>query len=271
MDDSTRRPRGDARGAPTGPTSTGAGEATEASRRGRRDAGETDQDSPPARRRIPRWAFVVGAVVLVAAVVGIILAVTNNAETAPPPDPEIVTLPVPTPTVDPVEREEGTAFFEALPSTILAFALTETAEEPELVDAGAIEAYRFDYSDGSQEITVRAGQWADAEETEAALAEQLAAAAEEIDAARAAAPTEEDETADDQTAAEDAGTDAEEAVATPGLDEGTVAVDGEEVGRYVILTREDGTATAWWTNGTVLLQVDGAAGAVRDVYTGYPL
>ncbi|MBO1753436.1 hypothetical protein J4G33_16640 [Actinotalea sp. BY-33] len=264
MDDSTRRPRGDARGAPTGPIPAGTGED---SRRGRREAEGTAQDAAPAGRRIPRWAFVVGAVVLVAAVVGIILAVTNNAETAPPPDPQIVTLPVPTPTVEPAEREEGTAFFEALPSTILAFALTETAEESALVEAGAIEAYRFDYSDGSQEITVRAGQWADAEETEAALAEQLAAADEEIEAARAEAPSEE-EASEEGTAEESA---AEGAVAAPGVDEGTVEVDREEVGRYVILTREDGTATAWWTNGTVLLQVDGPAAAVRDVYTGYPL
>lgn len=223
----------------------------------------------PGRRGLPRWALVSGIVLVVAVVVGVILILTNNAEPAPTPDPEVVTLPAPTPTVDPVDREPGTAFFEALPSTVLSYALAEVGEHEGLLADGALEAYRLVYSDGSASLTLHAGQWADAEAALAVFEQLVEAASADIDEAEAA----EAAPAEDQTAQTDDVEDVPggDPAPAPGVVEGTVEVDGAEVGRYLIVTRADGSATAWWTNGTVLIQVDGPAGAVRDVYAAYPL
>lgn len=185
----------------------------------------------------PRWVLIAGgAVLLVAVVVAIVLATRGGGEPEPL-EPEVVTLPVPTPTVEPVERAEGTAFAQALPSTVLQLALSAFAEEPSLVRAGALEAYRLDYTDGgTTEVVVLAGQWATPEEAAAAMADAVAAGTPE-----GAETT-----------------------------EGTVEVDGAQVGTSVLVAG-DGTDTVWWTNGTVMLQATGPSGTVADVQTAYPL
>jgi len=43
------------------------------------------------------------------------------------------------------------------------------------------------------------------------------------------------------------------------------------VGRYLFVQRADGTGSIWWTNTTVLLQIDGLAKDLRDVYAAFPL
>src|SRR5665811_2025162 len=42
----------------------------------------------------------------------------------------------------------------------------------------------------------------------------------------------------------------------PEPEQGTVEVDGQQVGRYLFVQRADGTGSIWWTNTTVLLQID---------------
>jgi hypothetical protein len=219
------------------------------------------------------------ALVVVGVVVAVLLVVNRpSAPEAPEPAPEAetVTLPVPTPTIEPVALPEGaSAFLQAMPQEVLAFALTEVGEDAPLLAEGALEAYRLVYSDGAQEIVATAAQWRDAEAVTARFDEIVAA-----ESAAAGVPVEEaGAAADEETAAagETGATDGEEpADATenptePRLEQGTVQVDGEQVGRFLQLTRTDGTGSLWWTNGTALLRLDGPGAALRDVYAAFPL
>ena len=90
-----------------------------------------------------------------------------------------------------------------------------------------------------------------------------------------AEPEPADETAEpadeDGDAAEDGATATPTAEPLPSPEQGSVEVDGQEVGRYVFLPREDGTGTLWWTNSTVFVQLDGPWAHLRDVFTAYPL
>ncbi|HWS58675.1 MAG TPA: hypothetical protein VN257_09055, partial [Actinotalea sp.] len=111
-----------------------------------------------------------------------------------------------------------------------------------LVAAGALEGYRLVYTDGgSTTLVTSAGQWATPEEAGAEAASLVAAQV------AAAGETE-----------------------VP-VEEGAVLVDDTEVGRYVLVTRADGTGTITWTNGTVVLQIDGPVQALPDVHTAFPL
>lgn len=214
------------------------------------------------RRRPPIWLWVVAGVLLVG-VAAVAALLMSNRGGGPVPEAEVVTLPPPTPTVDAISREAGTALFDALPSTVLAFALSATSDAPALVQAGALEAYTMQYTDGSQQVTVVVGQWPTDAEAEAAYQ----AAADAAAAVAAAPPVSESPSADESVDPEDTTS------PTPvePVEEGGVEAGGTEVGRYTLALRADGTATMVWRNGTVMLQADGPAGAVRDLYTGYAL
>lgn len=205
--------------------------ARQATRRSAADEQGPEGD-PGARRRPPRWVWIaVGAVVLV--VVAVVAYLAMNRPEPEALEPEVVTLPVPTPTVEPVERPEGTAFAQALPSTVLQYALTGLADHPDLIAQGALESYVATYGDGGgAELTVVAGQWETPEEATAAL-EALAADA-------------------------------------PDAEQGPVQVEGADVGTYLLVPGE-GTETISWTNGTALVQVTGPTGTVMDVHTAFPL
>lgn len=239
---------------------------------GRRDAGGAGRGG----RRPPLWLMITAGVLVVALVVVVVYVLGNReGEPEPPPVAETTTLAPPTPTVDPVDREPGSAFFEALPDTVLQYALAEAGEDSTWLADDALESYRFVYTDGgSVELVVLAGQWRDAAAAQAVLdrltADQPAVGTEVAgtDVDTADADTADADTADADTAdADTAG--AADAPAT--VEGGSVQVDGADVGRYLIVPHEDGSGTAWWTNGTVLFQVDGPASALRDFYTGFPL
>lgn len=246
---------------------------------------DVQADETGGRKLPPVWLLVVIGVVVVGAIVGIVLMLSGGDEEDPQvPPAQTVTLPVPSPTIDAIEREPGTPFFDALPSQVLQFALTETGESPDLAAAGAIEAYRFVYSDGgAATIELLAGQWRDGSGPQARLGaalEQVTAEFGEVPEAGAAPADDAD--GGDETATDDAdGTDGTDdadgtAAATPTAgapapEQGPVLVDGQEVGRYVFVPREDGTGTLWWTNTTVLLQLDGPADQLRDVFKAFPL
>lgn len=274
MADHTRGPAGPpADGAAGAGSSTGAGAmpGTTGAPAGR------PADGPGGRGRL--WA-VLAAVLVVVVVVVAVLFVVNRPDDAPAPEPppqaETVTLPVPTPTVEPVALPEGaSAFLTSLPEEVLAFARTEVAEEPALLADGALEAYRLVYDDGGRQIVATAGQWRDAAAVEqrfdAVVAAEAQAAGVPVEEAGAAeGPAEEPA---DGTAAPtgSAPPESPEAPAAPRLEQGFVEVDGQQVGRFLQLTRTDGTGSLWWTNGTVLLRLDGPGDALRDVYAAFPL
>ncbi len=221
-------------------------------------------------RRLPVWLWIAAGVLAVGVAATVALLMGNRGGGPVPPEAEVVTLPVPTPTVSAIDREPGSAFFDALPSEVLAFALAETAEAPDLVADGALEAYTLTYTDGSQDLMVQAGQWPTAEEAQdvyAGLAETAAADA----AAPTATPTQTatDESADDM--GDDAGDQATEEADPGAVEEGPVLAGGQQVGRYTLVPHADGTGLVVWTNETVVLTAAGPLDELRDVYVAFPL
>ena len=188
---------------------------------------------------------------VVGAVVAVILVLSNRGgETPEAPPAQTVTLPVPTPTVAPIERQPGTAFQQALPATVLAYALKEEVADPDLALAGAVEGWKLTYTDGAQDVVLHAGQWRDAASADAAF--QQVVAANPLPAADAAAT-------------------ATPAADQPQPEQGAVEVGGKQVGSFLFLPKPDGTATLWWTNTTAMLRLEGPATALRDVYAAFPL
>ena len=197
--------------------------------------------SPAARRRPPLWVLIVAGLLVAALGVVAVLALSNRGGGVVP-EAEVITLPVPTPTIEPVVRTPGTAFAGALPSTVLQYALTELAPEPAVLAVGALEGYRLVYSDGGAvTLVATAGQWATVEAATTAAAAAVAA----------------------QVAAAGEG-------AEP-VTEGAVLVEGTEVGRYTLVPRADGTGAITWTNQSVVLQVDGPVDQLIDVHTAFAL
>lgn len=188
------------------------------------------------RRQPPLWLWI-AAGVLAVGLATVIALLLGNRGGGPVPEAEVVTLPVPTPTVSAIARDPGTPFYDALPSEVLAFALSASADSPEMLDAGALEGYQLDYTDGAQTVTVLAGQWPTAEEASAAAAILVTAASDGAAAEPTTAPVE---------------------------------VDGTEVGTATTI-EHDGTTTIVWTNGTAVLQASGPSAAVPDLYTAYAM
>lgn len=218
MDDSTREPGPE--GAPA--------------------AAPTPADSPGGPRS--RRPLLVGlAVLVVAAVVAAVVLGLGGRGGGRVAEPGTVVLPSPTPTVAPVARQPLTPFADSLPGSVLQYALASLAEHPPLLLAGALEAYRLDYSDGATgTVTVTAGQWPTPEEAGAALPALVAAAG--TPPADAEGPT-----------------------------SGEVLVGGAVAGTWTLTQAADGTGVMTWSNGTVVLQaVAPTADVARDVYAAYP-
>src|SRR5665647_823943 len=117
----------------------------------------------PGRRRPPLWLLIVIGLVVVGAIVAVALALANRPEAqAEGLNPETVTPAVPTPTVEPVVRDGGSAFLQSLPATVRGYALAEFVEFEPLLIAGALEGYQLTYTDGTQNLVLYAGQWRDA-------------------------------------------------------------------------------------------------------------
>lgn len=195
-----------------------------------------EEDARGASRPRP-WilALVVGLAVV--AVVVVVMVVRGGSVPGVTP----VVLPTPTPTVSAADRERTTAFQQALPDEVLAFAVAGQEGATDLVDAGAVEAYRLVYTDGQQEVVLRAGQWPTADEAATAMSTLLAVPAEE--------PT--------------------PGATGTGRDE-PVVVGGEPVGRLIVV--DDGTtARATWTNHSTVFQLEGPSGVVSTFYDAFPM
>ena len=221
-------------------------------------AAGADQAGTGSRRRTIVIASVATGVVVLGGVGAALAGVFDGAEPAPVPSASTVTLASPTPTVAPAARTPLSVFADALPSTVLSYALTAVAAHPPYVATGALEGYRVDYSDGGTGAAILyAGQWETAAEATAAYTALLATAA----ATAAPAPAEGAEATPTPTA----GTTA----AAPTT--GTVEVGGQPVGAWTVTTAAGGTGTATWTNGTALFQAVGPTNVVADFYEAFPL
>lgn len=187
------------------------------------------------RRRVPPWVLPTALLSLVLAGMALVL-VAGGFLSPPAPQPAPVVLPVPTPTVAPHARERVTPFQRALPDAVLAFAVAGQEEDLPLRDAGAVEAYRLRYTDGAREVTLRAAQWRGVDGAMEAMRELMppVGAAAEL------------------------------------LREEPVRVGGREAGR-LLLWREDGTASALWTNGGTLFALTGSADVVPTLYDAFPM
>lgn len=210
----------------------------------------SEEKVAPSRKRTILIASVVAGVVVLGGVAAALAGVFGGSEPVATPSPSTITLPSPTPTIDPVARQPISPFADALPDSVLSYALAGVAEHPPLIAAGALEAYKLDYSDGGTgTVTLYAAQWETAEEAVAAYSTVLPSPAA-VDGA-AATP------------------DATATAAPP--ESGTVEVGGQPVGSWTVVTAPDGTGTATWTNGTALFQAVGAADVVADFYAAFPL
>lgn len=195
--------------------------------------------SPPRRRRRGSAWLAVLLVSLVVVAAALVFVIARGGADAVLPT---VVLPAPTPTVSAAPRDTVTAFQQSFPDTVLAFAVAGQAEAPGMLDAGAVEAYEVTYTDGAQQVTLRAGQWPTTDEAATALAALFALPAPT--SAPSASPT---------TARDEA-----------------VQVGDAPVGRVIVV--DDGTvARAVWSNGTTVFQLDGPAGAVEAVYDAFPM
>lgn len=232
----------------------------------RRDELRSEQPQPGLRSRSTsgrrRWA--VGAIAALALVVAVVVAFVlagGGLRDSPPPEP--VVLPTPTPTVDPVNRGTTTDFQRALPDAVLAFVVSDQVEDTGLLDAGAVEAYRLTYTDGSRDVILRTGQWPTAQAVTEAMTTLVAEAGQDPGARRTDAPT--PPTAADGTAP------------PPSASRGAVVardapvlVDGTEVGRVIIWGDPD-SALAVWHNGPTLFALTGPGDAVPALYDAFPM
>ncbi len=242
---------------------------------GDRKAGQRRRSGPPI------WLFIVAGVLVIALAVVLVIVLGNRGGEPEPLPAETTTLDPPTPTIEPMTREPGTAFYDALPSEVLQYALTESAPDETWFPDAALEGYRLVYSDGGgTELVVLTAQWRDAEGAQEVF-DRLTADQPPVgtEVGGASGSTGDDAAADDETAdgaaaeeaTDDEATTDDGDAAPPTVQGGSVQVDGTDVGEYLIVPHADGSGTAWWTNGTVLFQVDGPASALPDFYTAYPL
>ncbi len=167
-------------------------------------------------------------------------------------------LPSPTPTIAPAAREKGSAFLDALPSSVLQYAWASVAPDDAWRASGALEAYDVGYTDGgSGKVTVRAGQWRTAAEVSTvrtALVTDLTS--------KAAAPS--------ATSMPTASTGPTTSTA-PASSTGDVTVAGATVGTWTIVPRADGSGTVVWSNGTTLFEVSAPAAELANLYAAFPL
>ncbi|MDR1118479.1 MAG: hypothetical protein LBL01_04185 [Bifidobacteriaceae bacterium] len=116
--------------------------------------------SAPPRSKTWLWVLLL-AVVLAGSAAAVWLALRGNETEAEPVPTHTITVtpPPPTPTVEPSPREDGTDFYNELPSEVGAYVLVETAPSPEFEAAKAYDSYLLTYTDGQNQITLLAGQW----------------------------------------------------------------------------------------------------------------
>jgi hypothetical protein len=197
--------------------------------------------------------MIVGLVVGVLVLGGIVTAIVMTVHRGGSPAATVTSttpLPSPTPTIAPAAREKGSAFLDALPSSVLQFAWGSVAPDDTWRASGALEAYDVVYTDGgSGKVTVRAGQWR---------------TAAEVGTVRTALVT-------DLTSKAAAPTSGPTASAAPAGSTGDVTVAGATVGTWTIVPRADGSGTVVWSNGTTLFEATAPTSELANLYAAFPL
>lgn len=206
--------------------------------------GQAPQPKAQARRSAAvyrRRRIVVGVLTLLVLVpllgaAGLVWPGFLHAEEPDPVPTVTVTASAPVPTVKPMQRPAGaTAFQEALPSTVLQFALTDMAETDAAEESDATEGWKVTYTDGADlDVEVTATQWPDADDATAS-AEALTEAAGEAERS------------------------------------GDVKVGDDVVGQYSLTEADSGQRTMVWRNGTAVLEAKGPADVIEEFYRAFPL
>lgn len=190
------------------------------------------------RRRKVGLVVALVVIVAVAVVTAFVWPGFARQDAEPLPDVTVTAAP-PTPTAEPADLPDGaTDFLSAMPGSTLQLVRLDVAEGEWVEDADAIEAWDVTYGDGSdggEEVTLTAGQWADAD------------AAAEVHSALL------------------------EAAGSPTA-EGDVTVGDETVGTYAVTPgTAAGQSVVTWRNGTAVLQASGPDQLVQDFYQAFPL
>ncbi|HUX69939.1 MAG TPA: hypothetical protein VMV41_05475 [Cellulomonadaceae bacterium] len=199
--------------------------------------------------------MIVGLVVGVLVLGGIVTAIVMTMNRSGSPVGAVTSttqLPSPSPTIAPAARQKGSAFLDALPSSVLQYAWASVAADDTWRASGALEAYDVVYTDGgSGKVTVRAGQWrtaADVSTVRAALVTDLTS-----------------------TTATPSPTSGSTASTAPASSTGDVTVAGATVGTWTIVPRADGSGTVVWSNGTTLFEATAPAAELANLYAAFPL
>ena len=229
-------------------------------------AGDLERSTPAPGERAEvsrRRTIVIAAAVTGVVVVGVGVAALSGAfsgsDPVAVPSPSTVTLASPTPTLAPVARQPLTPFADALPATVLSYALTGITDYAPLAAAGALEGHQLDYSDGgSGALTLYAGQF------------ESAAAATAVSTAILAAPGPGPAaTPPSPVAASSSSASASPSSAAPPAS-GPVQVGGQPAGTWTRSAAANGAGVVTWTNGSALFQAVGPAGVVMSFYEAFP-
>ncbi|WP_444663319.1 hypothetical protein ACT17Q_14615 [Cellulomonas sp. CW35] len=248
-------------------------------------------DATAAGGRRPRWLLpvAIGAGVLVVGgvVAGIVLA-NRSGDSATPVAATTIRLPSPTPAVDPVAREADTPFAQVLPASVLQYALASSGVDDTWTDAGALEAWSEQFTDGaSGTFTVQSGQWASNAEAKAfaeSLTAELPTDTAQGDQARTVpSGTEQNGTeqsdgaqSDGAQSGDDASLPAKPAPAQSSDDtlpqsDAVRVGDDAIVGTYTAVDLGDGTGVVVWYNRTAVFRAEGPVADVLDFYRAFPV
>jgi flagellar basal body-associated protein FliL len=154
----------------------------------------------------------------------------SGGSVAGPTTTVTATAGVATPTIQPSPKESGTDFFNALPVAVGPYVYQGSVRNTDWAAAdGATEAYTVTYSDGTNTVTLIAGQWRTAALATAAQAKLV-------------------------TASPDATAPGDTANATPGTASDANSPVTDQAGAATGPTAPTASATAMWVNDTAVFQ-----------------
>ena len=202
---------------------------TEQTPSGAEGDGDSEGSSTPRKRRIVIAAAAVGVLVVVL----VALALTRGSGQVDPITVVTITEEAvsPSPQTAPIERDTSTPLLEALPGTVLAYAVSEQTESEQMLAAHALEGWTLTYADADASIVLKVGQWPDGKEAKAAWDALIA--------------------------------DAEPTAS------GDVVVGDDTVGGVVTVVDGEVERTIW-RNRTAVFVAQGPVGATQAFFAGFP-
>lgn len=228
-----------------------------------RTARKQVEQRPARRRRWQLWSLPIGLLAVGGGVAAVLVWGGPGEERSPAPAIVTITAAEPTPSTSPVDRGAGTDLFTALPGTVRQYVLTEIAPFG-LTGAytTATEAYLLTYAGTTVDgvpttIQVTVSQWATPEDATAAAVPVLAAAG---------TPTSTGEVTADGIV-----TGAFALFGEPDTENATAATATQSTPAAEPATTASPAATgsAIWTNGTLLIQVQGPGTEIANLYRAF--